>query len=124
MNIKNEEKQKAQELLMQGLKPKDVSSLLGVHISTIYSWKKELPLPPTNTIERTISKTEKSSLIKNEKMNASKNEKEYIEISKVEKENQILKKENDVLKTKIKELEEIITDLIVKLKKTSENWLD
>jgi transposase len=37
MNVKNEEKQKALTLLQQGLKPKEVSSLLGVHISTIYN---------------------------------------------------------------------------------------
>lgn len=123
MNIKNEEKQKAQELLIQGLKPKEVSSLLGVHISTIYSWKKELPLP-TNTIERTIPKTETNSLVKNEKTSVAKSKNEYIKNDKTERENELLKKENEILKTKIKELEEIITDLIVKLKKTNENWLD
>lgn len=116
LNIKSEEKQKAQELLMQGLKPKEVSSLLGVHISTIYSWKKELPLSQTNTIERIIPKNEKTNLpkIKND----------YTENDKNEKENETLKKENEMLKTKIKELEEIITDLVIKLKKTNDNWLD
>ncbi|MDQ0247418.1 transposase [Bacillus fengqiuensis] len=124
MNIKNEEKQKAQELLRQGLKPKEVSSLLGVHISTIYSWKKELPPPSKNTIERTIPKNEKNPFSKNEITNESKSEKEYKKDDKIEQENEALKKENQMLKTKIKELEEIITDLVIKLKKTNENWLD
>lgn len=123
MNIKNEEKQKAQNLLMQGLKPKEVSSLLGVHISTIYSWKKDLPLPSTNTIERTIPKTENRSLVKTKKeeVNVIKTENKD---DKNKTENESLKKENELLKTKIRELEEIITGLVVKLKKTDENWLD
>ncbi|HWO98081.1 MAG TPA: helix-turn-helix domain-containing protein [Bacillus sp. (in: firmicutes)] len=122
MNIKYAEKQKAQELLMQGLKPKEVSSLLGVHISTIYNWKKELQPPSTSTIERTTRKIEKNLLLKTKKESRTKIENTDRKGDEIE--NEMLRKENEALKSKIKELEEVITDLVIKLKKTNENWLD
>jgi transposase len=131
LNIKNEEKQKAQNLLMQGLKPKEVSSLLDVHISTIYNWKKELTSKPSNISEKTTPDNKSFSHSKNDipPNEKTKNEEtpkneNSIENEKIKKENQELKKEIDVLKTKIHELEGVITGLVLKLTKTNEDWLN
>ncbi|KOO42833.1 helix-turn-helix domain-containing protein [Priestia koreensis] len=110
MYSKNAERQKAEQLLLQGIKPKDVSEQLGVHLSSVYNWKKELNLSP---------KTSTSSKKDTSKQN-------FSSTQHVENEFQVaqLKKENTALKNRINELEAVVTDLILKLKSKDTGWLD
>ncbi|MBM7703644.1 helix-turn-helix domain-containing protein [Metabacillus iocasae] len=119
MNTKDQERLKAEELLRNGLAPKEIAKILNVHISTIYNWKKGL---------------EKKNIIFSKPSSKKPSHKEtnpvstQLEIKKEEKEGDLelekVKIENEVLKKKIRHLEEVIADLVIKLKSKDENWLD
>ncbi|TYR81807.1 helix-turn-helix domain-containing protein [Priestia megaterium] len=110
LNTKNDEKIHAQSLLKQGMKPKKIAETLGVHISTIYNWKKELDAKPSksNSISSSIPKTNKNENIDFKTENA------------IEK----LQNENEHLKKKVRDLEQIVGDLIIKLKNKNDEWLN
>ncbi len=109
MNTKEDERLLAQSLLAKGMKPKDIADQLHVHISTIYNWKKEMTVINENRkkINNFVSKTEK------ETKNESKNDKRTID----------LQQENQALKQKVRDLENIIADLAIKLKRENKEWL-
>ncbi|MFS3927069.1 helix-turn-helix domain-containing protein [Priestia flexa] len=109
MNTKEDERLLAQSLLAKGMKPKDIADQLHVHISTIYNWKKEMTVKNENRkkFNNFVSKTEK------ETKNESKNDKRTID----------LQQENQALKQKVRDLENIIADLAIKLKRENKEWL-
>lgn len=113
MNTKEDERLLAQSLLAKGMKPKDIADQLHVHISTIYNWKKEMTVKNENRkkFNNFVSKTEKET--KNESKNESKNDKRTID----------LQQENQALKQKVRDLENIIADLAIKLKRENKEWL-
>ncbi len=109
LNTKEDERLLAQSLLAKGMKPKDIADQLHVHISTIYNWKKEITVKNEN---RKLSNDF-----------ASKNDKETKIESKNDKHMMNLQQENQALKQKVRDLENIIADLAIKLKRENKEWL-
>ncbi|MEE6132038.1 helix-turn-helix domain-containing protein [Priestia sp. GS2] len=109
MNTKEDERLLAQSLLAKGMKPKDIANQLHVHISTIYNWKKEMTVKNESrkNFNNFVSKT------KEEMKTESKNDKRTID----------LQQENQALKQKVRDLENIIADLAIKLKRENKEWL-
>ncbi|WP_162596032.1 helix-turn-helix domain-containing protein [Bacillus sp. CGMCC 1.16541] len=118
MNTKDQERLKAEELLRQGTTPKEIAHILNVHISTIYNWKKRLEKKNVSFSHSSLKKPTREQIRIDTKTQTK------IEPKANDYEITKLKNENETLKKKVRHLEEVIADLVIKLKSKDDNWLD